>query len=261
MTNLPAVDYLSNASRKSGEVKVGLEQVRDVVSEVPGYGAETQLTIASGVATAPEQVARVFSIESEGGAATDDLTNLALTNIPDGGLAWLRCANSAHVITIKHAAGSDGQFNTVDLDDLVLDDTKKWVLVKRTGLVIEIMGCFNFTSGATLKQKVAAKTSNYTITEADCGTLFTNAAAGADITLELPPAAQGLWYEFSTVAAFKMKVLTVGNDFIGDQGGAETATPGYLQSSAADGNTLRITAVSGTRWAVQTKGGTWTVDS
>lgn len=231
-----------------------------MVNELPGGGVETTLTLVTGVATPLIQTARFFSIEGEGGAS-DVLTNIALANVPDGALIYLRCANASHVITISHAFGGDGQISTPDGKDQVLDAVTKVVKLKRTGLLFEIIDLLNFTSGASLRKSVVAKTGDYTVVEADCGKHFTNEGAGSDETFTLPAAAAGLWYQFSTVAAHKLKVLTVGDDAIGDQGGTDTATPGYLQSSAAKGNTLRIEAVNGTRWAVVAKGGTWTVDS
>ena len=260
MTALPTVAYISNATRKSGEQKVALEQVRDFVNEMPGGGAESTLTIASGVASPLVQTGRFFSINGQG-SASDDLTHFDITNIPDGGLIFFRCANGAVVITVKHAAGGDGQFNTVDGLDLVLDDVKKVVVAKRTGALIEIFGMLNFQSGAAIDRLVVASAAGQTLVASQSGTLWTNEGASGDTVMTLPPAVLGLWYEFSTVAAHKLKVLTVSGDVIGDIGGTDSADPGYIQSSAAKGNTLRLVAVNGARWAVQSKGGTWTIDS
>jgi hypothetical protein len=201
-----------------------------------------------------------FSIEGEG-SASDDFTNLALTNVPDGAIFFLRAVNASHVITIKHASGGDGQFNTTDGNDLVLDTTTRVVIGKRTGLVAEILGLMNFATGAAVARRVVAKTGSFAITAADCGTVFTNEGAGGDLTGTLLAAAAGLWFEFVTVAAHKVKVLTVGDDVIADQGGTDSAAPGFIQSSAAKGNSLRIVAINSTRWAVCSRGGTWTIDS
>lgn len=262
MSSLPAVGYISTASRKSGEQKVALELVRDCVSEMAGAGAETTLTIASGSVTPLIQTSRFFSIEGQGGVS-DDFTNVVLTNVPDGAILYFRCEDPTHVITFKHAFGGDGQFTTLDAQDLVMNAATQVVVAKRTGLVIEILGMLNFLSGATHQVKVVPRTTGVVLKYEDQGSLITNAGASGDITITLPAAVAGVVFEFATIEAYKLKVQAVGDDVVQDVqgGGGDSAAAGYIQSSAAKGDTLRLVAAGSDRWLVMSKGGTWTIDS
>jgi len=129
MTILPASGYWENNARTEGEGKQWGEDVRDVIAELLGGAAATQLTIVSG-AIVP--TLGCHTIEGEG-AASDDLMNITTTNTPDGRLLLITAYNAAHVITVKHAAGGAGQIHLQSSADVVLDATTKWVLLKRTG--------------------------------------------------------------------------------------------------------------------------------
>jgi len=142
MATLPVAGWISNAARTEGEAKTGLEDLIASIKQIPGAGiTETTLTIASGSVTPPSGGPGIFSIETEASAASDDLTNMVQTNLPDGSLVLIHCANSARVVTIKTSAGGAGQYVNQAGLDIVLDDTKKWVMYKRTGtLWQEIFG-------------------------------------------------------------------------------------------------------------------------
>ena len=138
MSTLPIAGYLSNAVRTEGEAKTALEDMLASVKQIPGAGvAETTLTIASGSITPPSGGPGIFKIETEAATAADDLTNIVQTNIPDGSMIWIRCANAARVPTVKHAAGGSGQATLANAQDLVLDDVLKWICLKRTGTLWE----------------------------------------------------------------------------------------------------------------------------
>jgi hypothetical protein len=95
-----------------------------------GLQADTELTIASGSVT-PTQ--GNHSIDTEGDAATDNLSNIVTTNLDDGRLLMLRCENNARVVTIKNEAGGAGQIHSADGKDIVLDDTSTLLVLKRNG--------------------------------------------------------------------------------------------------------------------------------
>ncbi len=95
-----------------------------------GGAAETTLTIASGVIT---PTSAGHSIDTEGGAASDDLANIVTTNLQDGRLILVRCVSASRVITIKHNAGGSGQIALTAGIDLILADPSEFVLLKRTG--------------------------------------------------------------------------------------------------------------------------------
>lgn len=66
------------------------------------FAAETELTIASGVVT---PTTPHHTVDTESDDASDLLDTITATNIPDGGLVWLRMANSARVVYVT-AAGN-----------------------------------------------------------------------------------------------------------------------------------------------------------
>lgn len=134
MAPLPASGYLSNSIRNEGEMKTALEDLLAGMKQIPGSGvAETTLTISSGSITPPSGGPGVFMIDTEAAAATDDLTNIVQTNIPDGSLLLIRQANSARDVTVKHSAGGAGQIVLRSGADYTFATTSTWMLVKRTG--------------------------------------------------------------------------------------------------------------------------------
>ena len=65
------------------------------------FNASTVLTIASGVIT---RVQSFHRIETEGGAASDDLDTI--NGGAEGAVLFIRAATAAHVVTIKHNTGN-----------------------------------------------------------------------------------------------------------------------------------------------------------
>jgi len=257
MTSLPASGYWGSSSRKGPDGPVIAEQVRSVIAELPGGGAESTLTIASGVMAPGANAARIFSIETEGGASADDLTNVDLDEVPDGALILFRCANASHVVTAKQAAGGDGQFNLRDSRDCVLDSTSKWLLCVRQSLIILEIARFGFRR---TQLDVLIKTGNYTILPADTGALFTNRGASATVTLTLPACEAGLVIDVLTDAAQRIKLQAVGDDVISD-GASDSSTAGFIQCAASKGESVRLLGLTSAVWRVDRKNGTWTIDS
>jgi hypothetical protein len=101
-------------------VKLRLAQSLDGAGNLDFASAVT-LTIASGVIT-PTQNWHV--VDTEGAAATDDLTTIGSTDSGDGFLLFIRQANDARDITIKHASGNIKCPGAVDI---VLTDTTQIV--------------------------------------------------------------------------------------------------------------------------------------
>ena len=138
MSTLPAAGYLSNAARTEGEAKVALEDLVASIKQLPGAGvAETTLTIASGSITPPSGGPGIFKVDTEAAAATDDLTNIVQSNIPDGSVIYIRIANSARVSVIKHNAGGAGQITLRSAADTTLSSVAQWMAIKRTGSLWE----------------------------------------------------------------------------------------------------------------------------
>ena len=131
MATLPAAAYFNNSARTEGEFKQAQEDFLAGVKQIPGSGvAELTATISSGSIT-PAGSGGVVVIDTEAAAATDDLTNIATTNYPDGSMLLIRNSNAARFVVVKHLAGGAGQMNLDRSGEYTLDDTKKWLLLQR----------------------------------------------------------------------------------------------------------------------------------
>lgn len=120
MTTLPLTTFW-DTSKTEGEANSGwFQKMLAVTKELPG-GAEaiTELTISTGSIT-PTTAAH--TVDTEGDAASDDLTNIAITNMPEGRRLLLRAADSTRTVVLKHLSGGDGQISLKKGGDLVLDD-------------------------------------------------------------------------------------------------------------------------------------------
>lgn len=137
MSQFPEEGVLSSASRSQGEMKTYLEAWLAACKQVLGSAAETKLTIASGAVT---PVAGVHNIDTEGAASADDLSLIVQDNLPDGSMLMIRCSDADRVVTVVHGAGGTGQILLTGSADADLDDTSKWLLLKRTGTAWEEVG-------------------------------------------------------------------------------------------------------------------------
>lgn len=133
MTGLPNRAFLATVTAPAPlwqEHNTALGGLYDVVSEQPGGWAETALTIASGAVTPTKAV---HSIDTETGAAEDDLTNIDPANHPAGRFLLIRGADPARIVTVVHGFGGIGQIVTVDSGAFVLDAPDKRLLLLRDG--------------------------------------------------------------------------------------------------------------------------------
>jgi hypothetical protein len=130
MSTLPASGYIENAARTVGEQKTALEDVRDVIAELLGGSAESELTISSGSVT---PTLGIHSVDTETDAASDNLTNIVTTNHPDGRLLLIHPEDDARTVVVKHAAGGAGQIHLKNDADFTMDDSEDWLLLVRDG--------------------------------------------------------------------------------------------------------------------------------
>lgn len=141
MSAFTADGYKSNSIRTEGEMKQAFEDDSKATKQIPGAGvAETTLTIASGVITPPGGGPGTFAVDTEAAAANDDLTNIALTNIPDGSEIWIHPANSARSMTVKHNAGGSGTIMLSTGGDFTLGNTTHILKLKRQGTTMVEVG-------------------------------------------------------------------------------------------------------------------------
>lgn len=158
----------------------------DVVAALAGVQTPEALTIAAGVIT-PSRGAGL--VDTEGAAATDDLTNIHTDNLPDGWWLHLSIANSARVTVVKHAAGGSGQITLRDSLDLTLK-AGMWLVLRRDGAAwVEVerhMGQSwwagaDIASAATLP--IPETGDHFAITGTTATTAFSNDRKGRRITL------------------------------------------------------------------------------
>lgn len=232
--SFPAASYISNAARTEGENKTAFEDQLKGIKQIPGAGiADQALTIASGSVTPAAGSSAVLVIDTEASAATDDLTNIVLTNIDDGAMVWVRNANAARVVVAKHSAGGSGQLSLSTGGDFVLaDPDRHWLLLKRNGTLFLEVARF---PAATLPP-LLSKSGNYTTTPADRGR-FIDCTATLTLTL-LPAATAGKGFE--QVVQCSGGVTTI------DPNGAETIG-GNLTLTLQRGDVVRLVC-DGTAW-------------
>jgi hypothetical protein len=72
-------------------------------------------------------------VDTEGAAATDDLTNIVQTNLPDGSLCILSSAAVGRTVVLKHAAGGAGQMTLQGSVDFPLAHPLSVVMLRRDG--------------------------------------------------------------------------------------------------------------------------------
>lgn len=133
--------YISNNSRTQGDVKSALEQMVLFAGEHLGAAAETTLTISGNAVTPPTNGGNLFSIDTSGGAG--NLDNIVDTNVPDGRLLLIRCANpSGNPVTVRHNQAGSLPILLSNATNFTFGSTKEWLLLKRTGSNFEEVGRF-----------------------------------------------------------------------------------------------------------------------
>jgi hypothetical protein len=130
MTTFPAAGYISDAARTQAQQKDAFEEFLAATRQLPGAIEPSTLVISSGTITPARGI---HVVDTEAAAASDDLTTVAQTNLPDGSLLLLRSASDARVVVVKHGAGGTGQVSIGDAADLSLVHTTMWLLLRRNG--------------------------------------------------------------------------------------------------------------------------------
>jgi len=102
--------------------------VKNLLDGSLAFGAD-ELTIATGAVTVDRSA---HTIDTESDAATDDLSTITASSVYDGTILFLRSANSARVVTLKHEAGGAGQLHLLSGFDHPLSDTQP-LLLQYTG--------------------------------------------------------------------------------------------------------------------------------
>lgn len=136
MSTLPSTGQLGGTPTNA-QFQGYIEDFRDfVVESVLGASARYELTIASGAVTPPDGATAgggVYTLDTEGGAASDTLDTITQTNTHDGQIIILMAENAARVVTLNHAAGGTGQLLLEDDTDFVFASLDAWVAFQRRG--------------------------------------------------------------------------------------------------------------------------------
>ncbi len=129
MSDFPALNAISDAPDQ-GAAKTQFELFVAATKELLGAQDESELTISAG-SVVPDR--GVHSIDTQLDAASDDLSNITTTNHPKGRVIIIHANNDARTVVVKHAATGAGQIFLADDADFSLDQTDKWLMLKRTG--------------------------------------------------------------------------------------------------------------------------------
>lgn len=123
MTALPSKVALADSQTTESQFQSAIGALRDIILELPGGGPVQSSTIVSDVCVPSAAV--FMSIDTEGGAVSDNLANLTPTNVRDGYLLALSCVSSARSVRVKHAAAGSGQIKLNAQTDITLDNPNK----------------------------------------------------------------------------------------------------------------------------------------
>jgi hypothetical protein len=143
MALLPTLAHLTDAARLKTEAATDIGSMRDVIAQIGGseaWAAGATLTIASGSITPTMNLHR---IETQGAASTDDLTNIATTNLPEGHRVRIRATTLGRTVVVKHGSGGIGKIYLANDADYTLDTPDKYLdLVNEGGDWYEVGRCW-----------------------------------------------------------------------------------------------------------------------
>lgn len=251
---LAAADYYASSPRpKWSAAKAALDGLNGFVKQMPEGGAVQALTIASGTLTPAVDAARFVTVDTEGAAASDDLANIAVTECPEGSFIFLRAANAARTVILKHAAGGSGQLSLSGAADLSLDTTTRVVLLRLESTTWVEVARFDMQP----REEILEKTGAYTLDKnCDHGRTVSNKGAGGSIAVTLPAAVAGLRFRFVVVAAQTIEVTAGAGDVI--QVAGSTSSSGGTASNGTAGSVLELLAIDADTWVAIATVGTWT---
>jgi len=238
----------SPATPSNSTARTNVENLRALVAQNIGGATQEALTIATG-AVVP--TVAIFTVDTEGAAATDDLDTITQTNLPAGSLIYVRCADNSRVVTLTMA----GNLLTRDLQKIVLKDTRHGVGFMRISTSWQEM----FRNTGNELAIVRALTADTTLVASDSGATITNTASGADRNHTLPAATVGMKLSVRVTVAFKIKLTAVGSDTIRDDDGTTVSgAAGNTEIAAVIGNYFNIECFEAAKWVVTQARGTLT---
>lgn len=121
MSTLPTTASLTSNATTQATQKTNFSNMRNVIAELVGGTAASDVTISTGSVTVPTGACQL-NIDTESAASADDLTTIDSTNCRTGQRVTLRMADSGHVVTVKNGTGAD-LIATRQGADIVMDET------------------------------------------------------------------------------------------------------------------------------------------
>lgn len=216
------------------------------------FAAATELTISGGAIT-PTQ--NWHLVDTEGDAASDDLTTIGSTDNSDGFVLFIRQVNNARDVTIKHATGN---VNCPGGVDIVLTDTtqvvgmiydatlEKWLTFMSPSNAVLLNAINSFTAMNSFTKAV-----NFAYTTANTNTTLDTThycvdvdASGGARTITLPTAVgcNGRVYVVR-------KSDSSGNAVTIDGDGAETINGATTKALSAQYDTATVMS-TGAAWII-----------
>jgi hypothetical protein len=132
----PETSFEAEVGKSNADVEALFEDWLEATKQLPGGAREQIVTLDANGKIAPT---RCFNrVDTFGGAATDDLVGIDLTNMPttngnSHGVLWLRIADSSRKVTVKHNAGSTSEVFLADTTDFLMGSTGTRLCLVYTG--------------------------------------------------------------------------------------------------------------------------------
>jgi hypothetical protein len=242
----------SDPAGTAADVKTRLAQSLDSLGNLD-FKAIGALTISGGSVT-PTQNWHV--VDTEGSAASDDLDTIAVTNVTDGFILFLRQANDARDVTIKHDTGNIKCPGGVDI---ALADTTQVVVLIYDGTLSKWLASTPSVANAGLINKsntwaaeqIFTKAERHAYTSVSTATTLDAThnvvdvdASSAAITITLPTAVGINGREYVI-----RKLDSSGNAVTVDGNGAETINGAATKALSTQYETVHIMS-DGANWII-----------
>jgi hypothetical protein len=247
----PAANDYANAATQ-GARKTAFENFLAAVKRLLGGADETNVAIAAGAITPTTCSVKV---DTEGGAASDDLDTPVWTNLDEGMTLRLRCTSAARPIRIRHNTGAGpGKFQMADGQHLLLDDPEEFVEFVRDGTdAREVAPRVNRMA------RVQTVTADLTLVPSDCGKTFENTGAAGLVNLTLDDLPVGFWFRLSVRAAQNLRATADAGETI-REAATVSGAGGFIQSNVVGDEVLIMKDVAA-GWVVlsESPGAAWAV--
>lgn len=252
----PETSFEAAPGKSNADVEVLFEDWLEATKQLPGGAREQIVALDANGKIAPT---RCFNrIDTFGDAAADDLVGIDLTNLPTTngnphGVLWLRIADSARKVTIKHNAGSTSEVFLADNTDFLMGSTGTRLCLVYTGTQWLEYGRWYGSDKAAFRRfldlKGGAMMDEASLASADAGLSTTDLITSRRLARYRPQSSGEL-----TIG------LAVKNDFTHSLGSVPSAFWGVLVCKTAQlgwsvGNTIEVPRSDIMVWADATKVG------